>query len=394
MFLARRYCTAPPTSQISLNKLRAIRYQSNMSTAATTSASFPTRRSPVEIQKLIQQRVDERRSWIKVGPTEPTWEDIRELWKNVPPNPSTEGLDETFPIQRMDWHRIQSPPKDKIQLTWLGHASLLIQMGGWNILSDPVLSDRCSPSQWFGPKRFRPPPCHIQELVHHISIDAVLISHNHYDHLDYHTCTAIARQQPQARWFVPLGLQEWFLRHVSKRLMIYEQDWHESVQIDGGDVDDSSKSRLVITAVPMRHWSSRLGLDRDKSLWCGFVINDTTQNKKMLFPGDTSWFDGLETIIGRDYGTFDVAAIPIGAYEPRNFMKYAHINVPEAVMMKDAVRAKEAVPIHWGTFPMTTEPILEPRDLLLELMKDRADRHAFVPWLIGETKQFGTTSSN
>jgi N-acyl-phosphatidylethanolamine-hydrolysing phospholipase D len=109
--------------------------------------------------------------------------------------------------------------------------------------------------------------------------------------------------------------------------------------------------------------------------------------KSFLFPGDTAWFDGLADI-GTTYGPFDVAAIPIGAYEPREFLQYFHIDPQEAVQLKDAVRARQAVPIHFGTFPLTTEPVLEPPEKLIELMKRREDDDSFVPWLIGETKSF------
>ena len=141
----------------------------------------------------------------------------------------------------------------------------------------------------------------------------------------------------------------------------------------------------------MRHWSNRIG-DRDKTLWCGYSIDSTRSKLKFLFPGDTAWFDGMEEIVGK-YGPYDVAAIPIGAYEPRDFMKVNHVNVEEAIRMKDAVQAVSACPIHWGTFPLTTEPVLEPREKLVELMKDRDDSDSFAPWLIGETKCFGSLAS-
>ena len=140
----------------------------------------------------------------------------------------------------------------------------------------------------------------------------------------------------------------------------------------------------------MRHWSSRMGADRDKTLWCGYSLVADHGSQKILFPGDTAWFDDLDDLVGQRYGPFDVAAIPIGAYEPREFMKRNHINVDEAVRMKDAVQAAAAVPIHWGTFPLTVEPFLEPRERLQELMQDREDAGSFDPWLIGETKVFGT----
>ena len=151
-------------------------------------------------------------------------------------------------------------------------------------------------------------------------------------------------------------------------------DWHET----------ASLRNVRITCVPMRHWSNRTA-DRDQTLWCGYSILGA--DRKFLFPGDTAWFDELEDL-GKRHGPWDLAAIPIGAYEPTDFMKYNHINVDEAVRMKDAVRAAFAVPIHWGSFPLTTEPVLEPSEKLVELMNDRSDSETFSPWLIGETKQF------
>lgn len=211
-------------------------------------------------------------------------------------------------------------------------------------------------------------------------MDLVLISHNHYDHLDYQSVRDFATFS-SAAFVVPLGLREWFRKHVSNTITIYEQDWHESINFTNSS--DHTKS-LRITSIPMRHWSNRVG-DRDKTLWCGYSIE--SPESRFLFPGDTAWFDDL-TSIGKQYGPFDVAAIPIGAYEPRNFMKYNHVDVEEAIRMKDALQAKRAVPIHWGTFALTTEPVLEPREKLLEMMKDRADADSFTSWLIGETKSF------
>ena len=166
---------------------------------------------------------------------------------------------------------------------------------------------------------------------------------------------------------------------------------------NGGSDDDehtrSTEASLTVTSVPMRHWSVRT-TDRDKTLWCGYSVAAATTNtattggrKKFLFPGDTAWFDGLHEL-ATQYGPWDVAAIPIGAYEPRSFMKDNHINVEEAVSMKDAVQAKSAVPIHWKSFSLTSEPVLEPREKLVEIMAGRPDAKTFVPWLIGETKHF------
>jgi N-acyl-phosphatidylethanolamine-hydrolysing phospholipase D len=363
-----------------------VRFHSSTSTAAATTAQQTTKvRSAAQIQELVQKRVDERHSW---APEPPFREVLPGLLKFMRQSlfefqpPTLEEFQKEFPIQTLNWEALQNPPTDTIQLTWLGHASVLIQLHGWNILCDPVLSDRSSPVQWFGPKRYQPAPCTIAELASQIDLDLILISHNHYDHLDYASVKELA-SSTNAAFCVPLGLREWFHKHVvssSKDLVIYEQDWHETSELD----KPHATSQLSITAVPMKHWSNRTG-DRDKTLWCGYAIQVGSQ--KVLFGGDTAWFEGL-TQVGERYGPFQVAAIPIGAYEPREFMKTQHINPEEAVRMKDAVQAKHALPIHWGTFPMTTEPVFEPREKLLELMKDRDDKDTFVPWLIGETRQF------
>ena len=357
--------------------------------AAVSTSTIIGRRSKEEIDRLVQQRVQERDQWLVDGvpARQPDgWEIMRAMRKlRSIPQPTAEELDPHFPVQPLDWSRIINPPHDKIQITWLGHASLLVQMGGSTFLTDPVFSERASPIQFAGPKRLRPTPCSLSDLLSKTSIDVVLISHNHYDHLDYNSVAAIHENDKTVSFVVPLGLADWFRRWVSSgedSIVLQELDWHENFDF---------QSSLSITSVPMRHWSNRIG-DRDKTLWCGYSIDSTRSKLKFLFPGDTAWFDGMEEIVGK-YGPYDVAAIPIGAYEPRDFMKVNHVNVEEAIRMKDAVQAVSACPIHWGTFPLTTEPVLEPREKLVELMKDRDDSDSFAPWLIGETKCFGSLAS-
>lgn len=383
--------------------------------AASSTAGWialNSERPLAEIRKLVQQRVTERNGWKIHGvfydhevPTkQETWNFVRDrLPKQFSFQPPSQAeLDEHFPVLPLDWEKIQSfassttpaATEHQIQITWLGHSSLLVQMNGCNLLMDPVFSERCSPSQWFGPKRYRPPPCQIRELCEKLTIDLILISHNHYDHLDYTTVREIHQLSPTSPFVVPLGLQQWFRKNVGPQIPVYEQDWHERMAYSktpargGGTHIESSSSLLTVTCVPMRHWSNRTG-DRDETLWCGYSVRAVGAGNRhsFLFPGDTAWFDGLDDV-AKQHGPWDVAAIPIGAYEPRDFMKYNHLNVEEAVCMKDAVQARSAVPIHWGTFPLTTEPVLEPREKLVELMEGRPDAKSFVPWLIGETKQF------
>lgn len=354
-------------------------------------------RSPQEISERVQQRVQERNGWLVDGEPQQKNPGFQEFWefaRDVLPKflrfqpPTQEFLDEHLPVIDIDWDALRDPPTDKIQMTWLGHASVLIQFNGCSILCDPVFSQRCAPSQWSGPKRLRPAPCTIQELCQHLLVDVCLISHNHYDHLDYDSLRHLNKCSPATTFVVPLGIKSWFQRWISKSAIVHEMDWHEHV--DYAFTNQSTRQNLRITSVPMRHWSSRIGTDRDHTLWCGYSLATTNGEKqqKVLFPGDTAWFDGLAQVVGHNYGPFDVAAIPIGAYEPRKFMKRNHINVDEAVRMKDAIGAKSAVPIHWGTFALTVEPFLEPRERLMELMKERKDEESFQPWLMGETKQF------
>jgi N-acyl-phosphatidylethanolamine-hydrolysing phospholipase D len=356
----------------------------SMSSNGTAASAVDANTSPstMLLHDRIAARVQERNSWS-------TWRkhSVTAVLKfltthgsSLPRLPLQSQLDEDFPVLNMEWPALQSP--EPLQVTWLGHASCLIQAQGLNILTGPVFSERCSAVQWAGPKRYRPTPCNIRELLKHVRLDTVLLSHNHYDHLDYNTMQDLANLSEFSLTFVvPLGLKQWFESNVSgiDRHEIYELDWHEPCTI----VTNSGK-KLEVTPVPMQHWTSRHGWDRDQTLWCGYslVCEDTT---KVLFPGDTGWFEGLWEI-GERYGPFDVAMIPIGAYEPRSFMKPQHTDPEEAVLMMEAVRARKGLPIHWGTFQLTSEHYLEPRVKLVEAMeKSTLSTETFAPWLIGET---------
>ena len=360
------------------------------------------------IKERIEARVKERNEWSTYQ--KPSVISILKLLTSFIPKylssdtlPSQSKLDEVFPIHSLDYSLIRKPKNEsKIQVTWIGHASLLIQMGGWNILTDPVFSNRCSAVQWAGPKRYRPPACTLKQMRDEdVIIDAVLISHNHYDHLDYYSISELAdygtsnSEVPKVQFVVPLGIRSWFESYFPQsKGRIQEIDWHESctlIQEQYMYSGTTHKQDIEITGLPMQHWSSRKGFDRDATLWCGFSITTKTSNnpkaaeQKFLFTGDTGYFDYLSTI-GSLYGPFDLAAIPIGAYEPRDFMKPQHLNPEDAVKMMIDVKAKKAVPIHWGTFQLTFEPFLEPRERLEKEVERRGiEKDAFKPWLIGET---------
>lgn len=233
--------------------------------------------------------------------------------------------------------------------TWVGHSTVLLQMGAVNILTDPMWSERASPMQWMGPRRVMPPGVGFDALP---PIDVVLLSHNHYDHLDEATARRLARAHPEARWIVParLGryLQRWGVRHAT------ELDWWEEADVAGA----------TITATPACHFSARRLGDRNRTLWCGYAIGHA--GRRAWFAGDTAYHPEFAEI-SRRCGPFDLALIPVGAYAPRWFMRVVHVDPAEAVRLyQDLVSAHPAAPgplmlaIHWGTFRLTSEPMEEP----------------------------------
>ena len=238
-----------------------------------------------------------------------------------------------------------------VVVTWVGHASFLLQVGGLNVLTDPVWSERASPVAFAGPRRWLPPGIPFDGLP---PIDAVLIAHNHYDHLDDATVRRLAAREPDTRWLVPLGLAP-FLRSRGARQVV-ELDWWQEARLDG----------LVIGCTPAQHFSARGFRDRNRTLWCGWSLASVARH--VFFAGDTGYHPVFGAIAER-FGPFDVALLPIGAYEPRWFMQPVHMNPEEAVQAsRDLVAARPRVAerptvmvaMHWGTFKLTDEPMDEP----------------------------------
>jgi N-acyl-phosphatidylethanolamine-hydrolysing phospholipase D len=230
-------------------------------------------------------------------------------------------------------------------VTWVGHASLLIQLDGLNILTDPMWSERASPVQFAGPRRHPAPGIAFEDLP---PLDVVLQSHNHYDHLDSATVRHLVRSHREASWFVPLGLASFVQKRGARAGAIVELDWWQ----------ESSVRSLRITATPAQHFSSRGIGDRGDTLWCGFALTGSNA-RRVYFAGDTGYHPEFGTI-GERCGPFDVALMPIGAYEPRWFMRYLHMNPEEAVAAFRSLNARVMVPMHWGTFKLTDEAMDEP----------------------------------
>jgi N-acyl-phosphatidylethanolamine-hydrolysing phospholipase D len=230
--------------------------------------------------------------------------------------------------------------------TWIGQATTLLQMGGLNVLTDPMFSERAFPVQWMGPRRVMPPGLPLDALP---PLDVVLLSHNHYDHLDRPAVKRLARAHPQAAWIVPLGLGAYVRAWgVSE---IVELDWWRQSDVRG----------LRVTATPARHFSARRVGDRCKTLWCGFAFE--TAGRRAYFAGDTAYHPQFGEIAAR-CGPFDFVMMPIGAYDPRWFMHVVHVDPEEAVQayvdLTSAGPSPLMLAIHWGTFRLTDEPMDEP----------------------------------
>jgi N-acyl-phosphatidylethanolamine-hydrolysing phospholipase D len=259
--------------------------------------------------------------------------------------------------------------------TWVGHSTVLLQLGGLNILSDPVWGERASPFRWIGPRRLTPPGIDFDALP---PIDVVLLSHNHYDHLDAPTVRRIAKQFPEATWLCPLGLGE-LLTSLGVR-SIEERDWWQTV--DGAG--------FTATCTPARHFSGRGFRDRGATLWCGWTI--ATDGVRVYFAGDTALHPEFAAI-GERSGPFDLVMLPIGAYEPRWFMESVHMNPEDAMEAYRAITSHDGgrppcLALHWGTFRLTDEPVEEPPSRFAQ----RWSEAAFPPaanWTlaIGETRR-------
>lgn len=253
-------------------------------------------------------------------------------------------------------------------VTWVGHSTLLIQLDGVTILTDPQWSERASPVTFAGPKRLMSPGVSFEQLP---TVDLVVISHDHYDHLDVDTVQRLARTH-HPLFLVPLGLKAWFTAIGITE--VEEMDWWESRQVRG----------LTITCLPAQHFSGRSLWDRNRRLWSSWALAGGT--KRVFFAGDTGYYPVFKEI-GVRLGPFDLAAIPIGAYRPASMMKMTHITPEEALQVFADVQGQHFVAIHWGTFDMTEEPIEEP-PLRLEAEANRLRLDPSRVWVLkhGETR--------
>jgi L-ascorbate metabolism protein UlaG (beta-lactamase superfamily) len=261
--------------------------------------------------------------------------------------------------------------KNAIRSTLIGHASFLLQVAGLNILIDPLYGDRTSPVSFAGPKRVNPPGIAFEKLP---PIDAVLVSHSHYDHMDM---PALARLQQkfQPRFVCPLGNDSIMANAIGGRQNALALDWGQSADLGQG---------VTVHAVPAYHWSARGLGDRNMALWCAFVI--ATPAGTIYHIADTAFGDGaIFHDVAKNFGPIALAHIPIGAYEPRWFMRAQHINPEEAVQIFKICGAQSALGHHWGTVQLTNEAHDQPeKDLAVALQKSEIASERFVAFRPGQ----------
>ena len=269
-------------------------------------------------------------------------------------------------------------------MTWIGHITVLAQVGGLNILTDPVFSERCFPVQWAGPLRQTPPGMSLAQLPR---IDVVLLSHNHYDHMDEASLVTLAAQAGGPPLFItPLGHKHWFARRGIHHVV--ELDWWDTHVLPATE----RSLRIPVTLTPAQHWSARTATDAMRSLWGGYAV--LSPDCHWFFAGDTAYskdFFDIRQHFAREHtpdqgGGFDMALLPIGAYEPRWFMKDQHVNPEESVQIFKDIGCQRAFAVHWGTFQLTDEALDEPpRALARALHAQGMTSEQFQVLAIGQT---------
>lgn len=269
-----------------------------------------------------------------------------------------------LPMEVIDPATYASPPPSGLRLSWIGHSTFLIEIDGKTILTDPVWGPRASPATWVGPARFHPPPIPLADLP---PLDAVIISHDHYDHLDLPSVRALS-QNTDVVFHVPLGVGSHLAYWGVPAHRIREYDWWDAFDLGG----------LTLAATPSRHFSGRAPWWEKTTLWCSWSL--VGPQHRVYFSGDSALFPGFGDI-GERYGPFDVALIENGAYNA--LWRDVHLGPEQAVTAFQLVRGELLVPIHWGTFNLAHHSWTEPAERII-VAAEAAGAELFIP-RVGQT---------
>ncbi len=256
-----------------------------------------------------------------------------------------------IPIVEIDIDSFANKNSDELSVIWLGHATTLINIDGTLILTDPILTKWASPVDWFGPKRFFDSPIEIEELP---ILDVVIISHNHYDHLDKESVLRL--NGITKKFLVPTGVEKHLLSWGILSEKIISKNWSDTLQVN---------DKVEIITTPAHHFSGRLLFDNNKTLWASFVIK--SKNHSVYFGGDSGFFKGYKTI-GEKYGPFEITILPIGAYS--KMWQSIHMNPEEAVQAHIDLNGSLLFPIHWGTFNLALHGWVEPAERLITISEE------------------------
>ncbi|KAI9690006.1 MAG: hypothetical protein M1822_009888 [Bathelium mastoideum] len=409
-----------------------------MSSASTSVALYAAVTSPLQAAGAKPEEAKELRHHLQDGKgyTNP-WDSFHDrtagefirsmLWRRVSGRSNIpDTTPPTVPVHKPDF--LKTRETTTLRTTWLGHACYYVEFpGGLRVLFDPVFTERCSPFTFMGPKRYTDMPCQIDDIPY---IDLVVISHNHYDHLSHPTILKIQEKHPNVHFFAPLGNKKWFTQcglhnmteldwwdsrnvHLSTRSGEVEKTATEqtSTKIDGTSSKDDIHA--TVGCLPCQHISARTPFDKCHTLWASWSIE--SGGKKIWFGGDTGYrsvdelppdeddYDPKYKFphcpafkqIGEHRGPFDLGLIPIGAYNPRFIMSAVHANPYDAVNIFLDTKCRKAMGIHWGTWVLTEEDVLEPPRLLKKALawKDLPEQGVFDVCEIGESREFEITQS-